>query len=160
MGSSVFFFFFFQAEDGIRDGRVTGVQTCALPISLVAMPLPLFLLALPLAWPAAVLVVGAFAFFTPLVNAPIIGVLTVRAPEALRAKVMTSVLTVATIAGPLGFLAAGQALRYVSLSLFFLVLSALLTFGSWAFSAVLLRQTAADRTQERRTEMRPDATVE
>src|SRR5690348_18262075 len=27
------YFFFFQAEDGIRDGRVTGVQTCALPIS-------------------------------------------------------------------------------------------------------------------------------
>src|SRR5689334_24861282 len=29
----IFFFFFFQAEDGIRDGTVTGVQTCALPIS-------------------------------------------------------------------------------------------------------------------------------
>src|SRR5258707_8306699 len=28
------FFFFFQAEDGIRDIGVTGVQTCALPISL------------------------------------------------------------------------------------------------------------------------------
>src|SRR5437867_8162226 len=28
-----FFFFFFQAEDGIRDRTVTGVQTCALPIS-------------------------------------------------------------------------------------------------------------------------------
>src|SRR6266542_1754890 len=28
-------FFFFQAEDGIRDPPVTGVQTCALPISLV-----------------------------------------------------------------------------------------------------------------------------
>src|SRR5207247_8366861 len=28
------FFFFFQAEDGIRDPLVTGVQTCALPISL------------------------------------------------------------------------------------------------------------------------------
>src|SRR2546430_4440088 len=28
------FFFFFQAEDGIRDLTVTGVQTCALPISL------------------------------------------------------------------------------------------------------------------------------
>src|SRR5207237_6880600 len=26
------FFFFFQAEDGIRDSSVTGVQTCALPI--------------------------------------------------------------------------------------------------------------------------------
>src|SRR6266487_5783265 len=29
----MFVVFFFQAEDGIRDGRVTGVQTCALPIS-------------------------------------------------------------------------------------------------------------------------------
>src|SRR3990170_5536629 len=28
----MFFFFFFQAEDGIRDDLVTGVQTCALPI--------------------------------------------------------------------------------------------------------------------------------
>src|SRR5699024_11679067 len=27
-------FFFFQAEDGIRDRNVTGVQTCALPISM------------------------------------------------------------------------------------------------------------------------------
>src|SRR5436305_9865119 len=30
----LFFFFFFQAEDGIRDADVTGVQTCALPISI------------------------------------------------------------------------------------------------------------------------------
>src|SRR2546430_5071744 len=30
----MFFFFFFQAEDGIRDLTVTGVQTCALPISV------------------------------------------------------------------------------------------------------------------------------
>src|SRR2546425_10099673 len=31
--SFLFLFFFFQAEDGIRDKLVTGVQTCALPIS-------------------------------------------------------------------------------------------------------------------------------
>src|SRR2546430_3515732 len=31
------FFFFFQAEDGIRDLTVTGVQTCALPISSVTV---------------------------------------------------------------------------------------------------------------------------
>src|SRR2546427_10565839 len=30
----IFVFFFFQAEDGIRDLTVTGVQTCALPISI------------------------------------------------------------------------------------------------------------------------------
>src|SRR2546426_659695 len=29
------FFFFFQAEDGIRDYKVTGVQTCALPILVI-----------------------------------------------------------------------------------------------------------------------------
>src|SRR2546425_10223228 len=32
MSLSLCFFFFFQAEDGIRDKLVTGVQTCALPI--------------------------------------------------------------------------------------------------------------------------------
>src|SRR2546425_9726715 len=32
----MFSFFFFQAEDGIRDKLVTGVQTCALPISTAA----------------------------------------------------------------------------------------------------------------------------
>src|SRR6266852_8044509 len=30
-----YLFFFFQAEDGIRDATVTGVQTCALPISVL-----------------------------------------------------------------------------------------------------------------------------
>src|SRR5437764_10215526 len=34
-------FFFFQAEDGIRDTSVTGVQTCALPIFLLC-PSPCF----------------------------------------------------------------------------------------------------------------------
>src|SRR3989440_9782677 len=34
----LFIFFFFQAEDGIRDLIVTGVQTCALPISIGGFP--------------------------------------------------------------------------------------------------------------------------
>src|SRR5437763_12182647 len=40
--SSLFFFslfFFFQAEDGIRDTSVTGVQTCALPIFAGRLPI-------------------------------------------------------------------------------------------------------------------------
>src|SRR5438046_4880949 len=44
-------FFFFQAEDGIRDWSVTGVQTCALPIlnaaSYVAVLVALALMRLP-----------------------------------------------------------------------------------------------------------------
>src|SRR2546430_12929507 len=34
MAERINLFFFFQAEDGIRDLTVTGVQTCALPISV------------------------------------------------------------------------------------------------------------------------------
>src|SRR3989337_2016614 len=34
----VVFFVFFQAEDGIRDATVTGVQTCALPICSTSIP--------------------------------------------------------------------------------------------------------------------------
>src|SRR5699024_11582218 len=36
--SRILYFFFFQAEDGIRDRNVTGVQTCALPIFFVDVP--------------------------------------------------------------------------------------------------------------------------
>src|SRR5215470_15350961 len=37
MTYKICFFFFFQAEDGIRDATVTGVQTCALPIYMTAV---------------------------------------------------------------------------------------------------------------------------
>src|SRR5699024_11377861 len=37
---SFLFFFFFQAEDGIRDRNVTGVQTCALPIFSLVIGIP------------------------------------------------------------------------------------------------------------------------
>src|ERR1017187_1920482 len=40
LGACVLFVFFFQAEDGIRDTSVTGVQTCALPIYLRPEPQP------------------------------------------------------------------------------------------------------------------------
>src|SRR2546427_7600859 len=39
MDLALLFFFFFQAEDGIRDLTVTGVQTCALPIFDLAIPI-------------------------------------------------------------------------------------------------------------------------
>jgi predicted MFS family arabinose efflux permease len=109
-------------------------------IAIVAMPLPLFLLSPATPWPATVLILGAFAFFTPLVNAPVIGLLTVRTPAELRPKVMTAVMTVATMAGPFGFIAGGYLLRHVSLGSFFLGLPALLTLGSLALAAVLVRQ--------------------
>lgn len=112
-------------------------------ISIVAMPLPLFLLGITMPWPAAVVVVGAFAFFTPLVNAPVIGVITVRTPAALRPKVMTAVMTVATIAGPVGFFGAGEILRWISVQTLFVVVATAMTLGALAFASALLRGGAA-----------------
>src|SRR5438552_1980335 len=113
-------------------------------VAIVAMPLPLFFLSPTTPWPAATLILAAFAFFTPLVNAPVIGIITVRTPVELRPKVMTAVMTVATMAGPLGFVAAGYLLRHVSLGSFFIGLPALLALGSLAFAAVLLRNQRGD----------------
>jgi MFS family permease len=109
-------------------------------VAIVAMPLPLFLLGFSLPWTAALVVVAAVGFFTPLVNAPLMGVLTVRTPEALRPKVLTAVLAVSSLAGPLGFVAAGLSLRFVPLSTFFFVLPALLLVGGVTFAGVVLRR--------------------
>jgi predicted MFS family arabinose efflux permease len=108
-------------------------------VAIVAMPLPLFLLSPTTPWPVATVIIAGFAFFTPLVNAPVIGILTVRTPAELRPKVMTAVMTVATMAGPLGFIAAGYLLQHVALGSFFIGLPALLTVGGLFFAAVLLR---------------------
>ena len=112
-------------------------------IAIVAMPLPLFLLSISLPWGAVMVVVAAFAFFTPIVNAPIIGILTVRTPAALRPKVITAVVTVASVAGPLGFLGAGLVLAHVSVYAVFFAIAAGLTAAGVAFAAVLLRNRGA-----------------
>src|SRR2546429_8594339 len=49
----MFHFFFFQAEDGIRDVAVTGVQTCALPITLSGISWPFLRMALSNTMPRA-----------------------------------------------------------------------------------------------------------
>jgi hypothetical protein len=64
-------------------------------------------------------------------------VLTVRTPETLRPKVMTAVMTISNVIGPLGFLAAGFGLQYVSLTPVFLLVAGGFTLGALAFSAAV-----------------------
>ena len=77
-------------------------------VSIVAMTLPLWVL--PLGLPSWGVMAALFTmmFFAPLVNGPTIGLITARTPVELRAKVMTALIAVSTLATPLGFLAAGQ----------------------------------------------------
>ena len=108
-------------------------------VAILGMPIPIYFLAISMPAAAATFVVGCFGFTAPLVNAPIIGILTVRTPQALRPKVMTAVMTVASLAGPLGFVGAGEALRVVSLHTLFLIVALSLTVASAFFAGVLLR---------------------
>jgi len=79
-------------------------------VALVGLTVPIPLLGLPLPAAAVIFVLFVGAIFGPLVNAPLIGVLTVRTPEALRPKVLTGVITMAMLAGPIGLLVVGPLL--------------------------------------------------
>jgi predicted MFS family arabinose efflux permease len=112
-------------------------------VGILAMALPLWALAVSMPWGLVFVVLAAFGLCAPLVNAPMIAVLTVRTPEALRPKVMTAVMTISGLVGPLGFLAAAQSLQYVSLTIVFLVVAVGFTIGAVAFAAAVTRGEAA-----------------
>ena len=108
--------------------------------AFVAFTIPVFALAIELPVPAVMTALAVSSFFGPLVNAPLISVITVRTPEALRAKVMTAVLTTAMLAGPLGLVIAGPLLESWGPRMVFLLVAtgqllatvpfALVAFGS------------------------------
>jgi hypothetical protein len=75
------------------------------------------------------------------VNGPIIAVLTSRTPEDLRAKVMTAVISVNTLAAPLGFIVAGQVLENWGVALLFTAVVIGITCMAVLFSAIAWRHT-------------------
>jgi predicted MFS family arabinose efflux permease len=128
-------------------------------LAILGMALPLWFLAIAMPWPAVIFVLGAFGFCAPLVNAPVLAILTTRPPGALRPKVMTAVMTISVIIGPLGFLAVGQSLQYVGITTVFLVSAAAFTVGALAFSAAALRGDAAGEEEADAVPSRDLATV-
>jgi len=76
-----------------------------------------------------------------LINGPVFGVLTARTPDALRAKVMTAVVAVNTLAAPLGFLAAGQILEHWGVAPLFAVVTVGMTVAGLAFAAIAWRHS-------------------
>ena len=81
--------------------------------------------------------ISARRFLKIVSAATMMAVMTVRTPEPLRPKVMTAVMTIANVIGPLGFLAAGFGLQYVSLKVIFLLAAGGFTVGALAFSAAV-----------------------
>jgi uncharacterized membrane protein YozB (DUF420 family) len=81
---------------------------------------------------------------TPLINGPVIAVLTSRTPDELRAMVMTAVVAVNTLAAPLGFLAAGQVLEHWGVVPLFAAVVGGITFMAIVFATIVLRHREAD----------------
>jgi MFS family permease len=106
---------------------------------IVAMTLPLWLLPLELpAWGVMAALFSAL-LFTPLVNGPVIGVITARTPPDLRPKMMTALISLSTLSAPLGFLAAGQLLEPWGVPRVFAAVAIGLTATALVFATIALR---------------------
>ncbi len=110
--------------------------------AFVALTVPIFALAIDLPVPVVMVALATSSFFSPLVNAPLIGVITMRTPEALRAKVMTAVLTMALLAGPIGLLVAGPLLESWGPRQVFLLVATGQLLATIPFALVAFRSSA------------------
>jgi len=117
--------------------KVEPLKLASAAVLGIALPIWVFALHIPLAPMLAALVVSAFS--NPLVNAPFFGLLTTRTPPALLPKVMTAVITLATIAGPLGLVVAGPLIEHAGLSWTFAIVAGGETAVSLLFIALLAR---------------------
>jgi MFS family permease len=107
--------------------------------AVLAFVVPLWVLPFLPPWPVVFVALFTATLFTPLVNGPLIATLTARTPEALRAKVMTAVISVNTLAAPLGFLAAGQVLEHWGVVPLFTIVVGGMTWIAIVLSAIVLR---------------------
>ena len=77
-------------------------------------------------------------------NGPIIAILTARTPADLRAEVMTAVISVNTLAAPLGFLIAGQVLEQWGVVPLFTAVVLGITGMAIVFAAIVWRHTEGE----------------
>ncbi len=110
-------------------------------IGILAFTVPLWVLPFLPPWPVVFVALFAATLFTPLVNGPLIAVLTARTPEELRAKVMTAVISVNTLAAPLGFLVAGQVLEHWGIVPLFAAVVLGITAMAIVFAAITWRHS-------------------
>jgi predicted MFS family arabinose efflux permease len=107
-------------------------------VAIVLATVPLWALAAPVAWPVACAALLVCGVFVPMVNAPALGLITTRPPAALRAKVMTAVMSASALGGPVGRLAVGPLYTRVGTSGVWIAIAAGLSVGALLFAAAAL----------------------
>ena len=126
--------------------RVAPLRLAALGI--LAFSVPLWVLPFLPPWPVVFVALFTATFFTPLVNGPTLAVLTARTPANLRAKVMTAVISVNTLAAPLGFLIAGQVLENWGVVPLFTAVVIGITWTALVFAAITWRHSDGEPVTE------------
>jgi predicted MFS family arabinose efflux permease len=111
-------------------------------VGIVLATLPIWLLVFHLPAPAVGGAMFACGFFIPWINAPALGLITSRPPAALRAKVMTAVMTASALGGPAGRLAVGPIYEARGLATMFVAVAGGMSVGALAFAAAALRGDA------------------
>lgn len=111
---------------------------------IVAATLPLWVVVAAVPWPVVAGAVVLCGLFVPLINAPIMGIITTRPPAALRAKVMTAVLAASGAGGPLGRLVIGPLYRWHGNGAVWTEIAGGMSVGAVLFAAAALRASAGD----------------
>ncbi|KMO93901.1 MFS transporter [Streptomyces roseus] len=112
--------------------------------ALVCVALPLWTLLVPMPVSALVVAVGLSSAAAPLANAPLMGLLSARLPDGFGPKVLQAVVTISTLAGPAGFLAAGAVLDRAGVAAALWGVAALATFASGNLILALRRLRATE----------------
>jgi MFS family permease len=84
----------------------------------------------------------------PLINAPYIGMLTLRVPQALRGHVLQALVTINQVLGPVGYVVAGTLFAAVGLHPTYAIMAALGTFATLNFIVTVLPMIGAPVAQE------------
>jgi len=111
---------------------------------IVAATLPLWIVVAPVPWPVVGAAVVLCGLFVPMVNAPIMGIITTRPPAALRAKVMTAVMAASGSCGPLGRIIIGPLYRYAGNAAVWTEIAGGMSVGALAFVVVVWRASTGD----------------
>jgi MFS family permease len=109
---------------------------------IIAATLPLWIVTANVPWPVVGAAVVVCGLFVPLINAPIMGIITTRPPVALRAKVMTAVMAASGLGGPLGRLIIGPLYRWHGNGAVWVEIAGGMSVGALLFIVAALRAPA------------------
>jgi MFS family permease len=109
---------------------------------IIAATLPLWIVTANVPWPVVGAAVVVCGLFVPLINAPIMGIITTRPPVALRAKVMTAVMAASGLGGPLGRLIIGPLYRWHGNGAVWVEIAGGMSAGALLFIVAALRAPA------------------